>query len=584
MDFGNFKDIYFQLFFVSMVVLVGTLILITFLFIVYVKRNKEYRELIDGESSSTLIFIIDIKQNKITYFNKSDMRNKVTSDLMSFYSRFHPNDVEEVKGWIFSICVDPKTTEQYLEADVLINSKKPCFSLLKLLKYDPSIGLIHIESRILRYITPNNAPKVKNGKKIKTGIIKRSEIAQMVNKSKSLRGFTYGFRFFYAKQKILSNNKVERHMLMTLKNVIYPFASSPRVSRQILDDGGNELFLFDLKLSNKEAAMQLATSIERALKKEIEVNGFVNFISFSIGVVENGQYYQDFDTIIENCREACISGQTNDNPVVLHQRNINSQSEMIKYNEQVDHILKHDVLRYLFRPIIDAKTADIIGYFEYVKAYDSPFSDFQEMSRYAARVNKNLDLFASIAKRVIPKFVSETRDNRVSLFLSVSMVDVEHVVEVIHNIPSSAVIKIIFVLDEQEVNENAQDVSLLVETLKSLIDQDFQIALSLHDKDLLLDDRVYSLFDYFIVGSSMLGTIRKNNHVRLTTYSLIESLLKYNKPIIATDLENWEAVELIIKSGINFISGDALVASSDMIIPLEKKKAKKITDMAEIYL
>lgn len=584
MELWYFKNVPFIILFTLILVAILLVVTVSVLFAITVKRERDFIAQLSYERTTTYIYIIDVKKNKMVSFNKSDIKNKVSSDLLSFYSRFHPNDVEKVKTWIFSIYVDFKHAEQYLEADILLNNgKKPCFSLLKLIKYNPEKGLVHIESHILKYITPNNAPKAKKTKKTPTGIVKRSQILQMVNKNKSLRGYTYGIRFFYAKQKVLSNNKIERHMIMTLKNVVYPFASISKSPRQILDEGGNEMFLFDLKISSREAAMQLANSISHILKKQMEVNGFLEYMSFAIGIVENGQYYQDFDTIIECCREACISGQTNGNEIVLHQRNISAKNDMKKYIEQIEHILEEDALRYLFRPIINTYNGQILGYFEYVKAYDSPFSNFQEMSKYAARINKNIDLFAIIAKHVIPKFVSECRDLKASLFLSISMVDISNVVDIIRNIPSSEDTEIIFILDEQEVNENSANVELLSNALGDLKRQGYQIALLLKDKDLLLDDTIYHLFDYFVVGSAMLGAIRKNNHIRLSTYTLLESLLKYDKPIIATDLESWQAVELIIKSGIKYISSDVLTPTNDMLLPLEKKKMEKVISMAEKY-
>ncbi len=585
MELGNFNDINFLIFF--LIIFISAIIVVLTSLGLYISTRNEYNfaKQLSYESSSTIIYIINVRENKITYFNKSDMKHKVKTDLASFYAKFHPNDIEKVKTWIFSICMDSKNAEEFLEADVLLNnSKRPYFSLLRLLKYNPEIGLVHLESRVLKYITPNNAPKMKeNKRKTPVGIVKRSVIAGLINKSKSLRGYSYCVRFFYTKQKTLSNNKIERHMVMTLKNVVYPFGNGPRVQRQILDDGGNELFLFDLKLSNRDLALQLANSIAHALRKSMEVNGFSGLMSFVIGVVENGQYYQDFDSILECCKEACISGQTNSQEVVFHQRNINAQNDMIQYKEQIDHILKDDVLRYLYRPIIDATKSQVIGYFEYVKAYDSPFSNFQEMSKYAARINKNVEFFATVAKHVIPKFVNENHDRGCKLFLSVSMADIEHIVEIIDQIPASESAHIVYVFDEQEVNENASNIETLKNTMKSLIEKGFFLALLLNDKDLLLDDAVYFLFDYFIVGSAMLSTIRKNNRIRLSTYTLIESLLKYNKDIIATDLESWQSVELIIESGISLISSEVIAPSNDMLLPLEKKKMEKVASMAIKY-
>ena len=43
-------------------------------------------------------------------------------------------------------------------------------------------------------------------------------------------------------------------------------------------------------------------------------------------------------------------------------------------------------------------------------------------------------------------------------------------------------------------------------------------------------------------------------------------------------------MELIIKSGINYISSDAVAPSNDMLLPVEKKKMEKVTAMADKYL
>ena len=103
------------------------------------------------------------------------------------------------------------------------------------------------------------------------------------------------------------------------------------------------------------------------------------------------------------------------------------------------------------------------------------------------------------------------------------------------------------------------------------------------DKNLLLDPSVYTNFDYFVAGSMMIGEIRKNNRIRLSIHSLIESLLKYHRPIIATDLEGWQAIELIIKSGVNIVSSETISASNDMLLPLEKKKEEKLIAMDDNY-
>ena len=549
-------------------------------FFVFAHRDKGYDNRIQAESTTLRIYIIDPKNNSVIYFNRSDLRNKKKIDIDSFYSHFHVNDIDKIKSWVFSICTDYRNADKYLEADVLVNhGRNMYFSLLKLLKYDPNEGIIHLESFILKYITPNNSTSKKKKKSLFTGVVKRSTMESLILKEKSLKGFTFAIRFYYIRQKVLSNDKIERYMIMTLKNTIYPYASNPRVSRQIIDGGENELLLFDLRIASRDEAMVLATSMAHNIKKCIGVNGFAESINFSIGVVENAQYYQDFDSMVVKAQEACMSAQHHGQEILLYQKQAAPLIEIDRYREEVENLMRPNSLRYLFRPIFDVNKCKTIGYFEYIKAYDSPFASFAEMSKYAAKVGKSKDFFAMIARYVIPKFASERQEDDLRLFMLVSLQDIDHMYEILSQIPQSKLIHLVLVFNEQEINENASNLELLNDSLKKLRSGHYELAMLMKDKNLLLDPSVYYNFDYFVAGSMMIGEIKKNNRVRLSIHSLIESLLKYHRPIIATDLEGWQAIELIIKSGVSIVSSETISSSNDMLLPLDRKKIEKLMMM-----
>lgn len=567
-------------------IIIAVVILSAFFITTFAVMNRKaltYRHKVKDESNTTRIFIIDVKKNIVTYFNRSDIKHKKEMELAEFYNRFHENDVDKVKSWIFSICVDAKKAEQYLEADVLVNrGRYSFFALLKLLKYDTNVGLIHLESHLLRFITPTNS----NGKKhrgLSIGVVKRSQMDQLISHGKSLRGFTFAIRFYYIRQKVLSNDKIERYMVMTLKNEVYPFANNPKIPRQIIDSADNEVLLFDLRIATRDEAMRLASSIAHSIKKCIGVNGYFESVNFSIGVIENAQYYQDFDMIVSKAQEACINAQQSGQDVYLYQKTAGQMLELNKYSEQIDNLLKEGNLRYLFRPIVDVSRKRILGYFDYVKGYNTPFSNFAEMSKYAAKVGKNRELFANVAKRIIPKFASEKQSDLTKLFFLVSLVDIDHMVEILPQIPSTKDIRLVLVFDEQEVNENANQLDLFINAMNKLHEQGFEVALLLQDKNLLLDTSVYTSFDYFVAGAAMIGEIKKNSRIRLSIHSLIEQLLKYNKPIIATDLEGWQSIELIIKSGVTKVSSEAISASNDMLLPIEAKKIEKLAAMDDSF-
>ena len=137
--------------------------------------------------------------------------------------------------------------------------------------------------------------------------------------------------------------------------------------------------------------------------------------------------------------------------------------------------------------------------------------------------------------------------------------------------------------DEQEVDDLSYKEDELKLKFQKLKDEGYEIALFIKDKNLILDPSIYYGFDYFVAGASMVAEIRKNNRVRVSIHNLIEQLLKYKKPIIVTDLEGWQAIELIIKSGINLISSETILASNDMIIDIDKRKMTKLESISKHY-
>ena len=584
MQWWDFKDQTFILFFALMV----TLLVLLFVFILtfsissslYKKRSRK----IGSESNTLRIYIINIKKNLVTFFSRSNLKNKYMMDLSEFYNRFHPNDIEKVKSWIFSICMDSKNAEQYLEADTLLDkSRTPSFSLLKLVKYDSTQGLIHVENHILRYITPTNY--VSHGKKRENiGVVKRGVMENMITKEKSTYGFTFAIRFFYIKQKVLTNDKVERFMAMTLKNEVYPFVANRKVSRQLVELSSSEMLMFDLKMVSEEEAMRLANSMAKALNSTIGLNGFKDSIGFAIGVVKNHEYYQDFDAIVKHAQEACIAAQQSGQDVVLSQKTTSPELDFAKYRDNITDLMRSKNLRYLFRPIIDVPKKEIVGYFEYIRAYNSPFSSFIEISRYASVIKENRNLLAHVVKNTIPKFNSEKPTPNCRLFFSLSMIEIDNIIEILPQMLNIYKSKIVLVFEEQEVNENSIQLDLLNQSFKKLHDNGYEIALSINDKNLLLDPSVYYNFDYFVAGATMIGEIKKNNRTRLSIHTLIEQLLKYHKPIIASDLEGWQSIELILKSGISLISSEAVASSNDMLLPVDKKKMEKLSEMGEKYL
>lgn len=572
---------------ITLLIIIASLVLIiTFFivsFIVFEKRRSAKNDQINAQSNTVIVFVINIKRGFVTYFNRASLKRKKRIEISQFYDLFASHESDKMKQWIFSICTSFNDANQYLEVSMIGEHNKNYFTVFKLNKYNAEKGTILLESNTLKYINPSNMPSRKY-KGMISGVVKRSVMEKLINSNVGVDGYTFAVRFYYVHQAALQNENIERFTLMALKNEVYPFLYNGKNPRQIVESNSNEIFLFDMKMSERDSAMALAKSISLSLKKTLSVRGFSDVINFAIGVVENRMFYQNYATIINQAQNACIKAQQDGEQIIFAKYSRTSKIDVDKFSSDVDHLLQPGNLRFLFRPIIDIRTSNVVGYFNSVRAYDSPFAATNEMSKYAARVGKGKELFATLAKNIIPKYISENRDPKAKLFFYVSMYDIENILSVLPQIPRAEEANLILVFDEQEVKDNSTSIMTLHDTFDVLKKNNYKIALQLFDKDLILDPQTYLYFDYFIAGTSMLGEIRKNNRIRLSIHTLIERLLRYNKPIIATDLEGWQSVELIIKAGIYYISSEVISVSNDMIIPIDKKKMDRLNNMANKYI
>ena len=67
--------------------------------------------------------------------------------------------------------------------------------------------------------------------------------------------------------------------------------------------------------------------------------------------------------------------------------------------------------------------------------------------------------------------------------------------------------------------------------------------------------------------------------IRSQMHSLVEKLLKYKRPIIATDIEGWDSIELLVRSDMRYISSEFFAPFDPMITPPPSKSVKKIRDI-----
>lgn len=579
MKWFDFKDFTFLTLFIIVVISIVFIAAMIILFVISSKRDKEYTEALNAELNTTQIYSYYPKKNMVICFSRNNLRNKKIVDFDTFYSRFNEKEANKIKQWIEDIQKE-KPYSSFLESNICqrVGSTKQLFALIKLLSYKEDLDVIHFELQILKSITPTSSNS-KNNSSSFIGKQTMGTVSKLINKSRSNKGYTFAIRFSFFNQLAFKDNKEEKMMILKIKNAIYPFANDKSHPRQLVEVNEQEIIILDTKIDNKEEAYQLAFSLQMYIKRAILLNDYEQSIKFSIGIVKNYHFFRNFNAMVKHALEASLMADHENKDIYFYKKTMVPELNEEKYREQINTLIKEDKIRYLFRPIVDVKKKGVYGYLQSIKTYGSAYSNYNEIIRYASLCGKSHDLFAIVAKNVIPRFASEIVKENTPLFYPASIFDFDDIMSVFPQISRIEKIHLVLLFEETEISQNSQHVEEIIEKLNVLKHSGYDLALSVMDKSLLLDNTFYNIFDYFIAGTSMTGELKKNNFSRLSLRSLIESLLKYKKPIIATGLEGWASVELMIKSGVTLVSSEAISPSSEMILPVDKKKIKKLADL-----
>ena len=67
--------------------------------------------------------------------------------------------------------------------------------------------------------------------------------------------------------------------------------------------------------------------------------------------------------------------------------------------------------------------------------------------------------------------------------------------------------------------------------------------------------------------------------IRSQLHALVERLLKYKRIFVGTDLPDWNAIELVVGSGIDYVASDVFGPYQSGFVPLNEKDELRLKEM-----
>ena len=562
-------------------VLLSLIVLLSVLLLFYLITKKQDRKITTTmqESINTVrVFVVDFGNDRATYFNKRDFGKRQSGTLDIFFRQFELNAATEIEQWLENLLADKKNTPTWFEADVNIERKKATFfSLLQVIHINREKEIIYLESHLLQYLTPKNQINKKMSQKARHPY-SLEEFDHLFHRAKRKnRGLLMLIRFYKIHRRKESEPDIEKLLLTQLKDRVTLFLTASRV---LIEISNMEVAVFDLRSSDFQIARQIARSLREYLNRYIDINGISGY-GFTIGVVSASDFGECVD-LIDTTREMAIAAEKNPEQIAYYDRlrpMINLDNTF--FRKELDLVIKDKRLYVSFRPIVDARSGDVYGYFSYIEPSQSIFNNFNEIKEFALKTERERELFSVMSRNILTKFFNQRTSDKHYLFLNVLISDFQAISNSLSRMNHADNIPLVLLFDEEDVSMSALSSDVTIEKLTKIKNYGFDLGLTISNTELTMPAALYGTFDYFVVDEKNVKNIKKDQRKLNFLLSTLGKLLKYNKEIIVTDLPGWSEIEYMVRSGINLVSAEEIAKKNSMVVPLEIKKITKVNSFTK---
>lgn len=572
MFFTNVSDLSILL--LAIGITLAALALISFFIVLIINHSKDrkFDVLLKDASNTIRIYILDLANDKVNYFNRSNLRKRYSIPLVDFYNHFQENEREDLISWVHDLIDKEKETSNFKEVHVISKNRKSNFySLLQIEKVNYRKQLIYMNSFLIK-------PSTYKKSNVRDNSYKFSSL-DLFNKmvSSTSKGTTFAFSFYDKRNK---DEEISRLIYLQFVNIFNNYISS---SRPMIEYGTHQIVVSELHSYSKQQLLQLIVSIKSDINTYLMISSLQDKIGYTIGVAENKYFVRETEKLVNTVISLASTALEDEEEMLFYEKGRklegNSQED---YRTEVERIIRDKKIKYLFRPIINLEKCSIMGYQSFAETEDSFFMNIKELKNYALRTEDDRSLFATIARNTITRFSLEKDSETVRLFFNLNNLEKNYVNRTLSHIQNIRDIHIVLVYSEDELvdlPENGDDD--LVNEIRNFKSRGYEIALEISDNDLTLSSIIYGAFDFFMVDvNTNLKMGSKYSQRSLYNFrGLVERLLKYHRPIIAVDVPSWDSVELIDKLGINYISSDVVSMKSENVLPIPTKSVIRIKNI-----
>lgn len=564
------NDFYIVISIVAIVFVVVICFLIYFIIfdnIILRRKNHKYHENIIG---------YDYKSQYVYYFDKRKLGGVKKIRVESFIKSFDEHSQNIVEDFLSQAVENIKDINKVVCVDIKnVGSKKlHCFCLLEIYAVNRKKNMIHMREMLFKNLPLVNTDDNKHINSVNYSFKSTNkEIESYFLNNKPFRGVSYIFQFKI--DYLINDTNIDIFVFYSFKDIIAKYCKK----RVLVDFSNNSFILHDFKVVKHIEALRLLNNIFNDFDLFIELNNLRNKVTYKAGVVEHKYFPKDFSKVIKTLRQTLNEAITKQKKYLFYDTNISNSFYFDQsYKNEIESIIKLHSLKFSFQPVLDINDLSVFGYLSYVRATSKVFSDINEVKQYAYNLGLSKRLFSEILKYLCSKFNNEKSldTSNLLLFYELKFFELDCCNSLLGYIQNAKNVQLVLVFNEDDILRNL-DSKTIIDEFRKISNKSYILGLNITERTLELPDELYNLFSYFIFDSVYFEkTFQDISHSSISLIKAIEKVLKFKKTIILKSVNTLSELEVRVKEGLNYISGDSIGEISDMILPVNKRILNKI--------
>lgn len=512
-------------------------------------------------------YSFDYSANLISYFDRKDIKRKITQSIDYFYKQFPSDDVENVKNWLANNINDSDKASEYLETKVYLRrNKEIASSLFELTSINRTKKIVHFESHLLPYLSYQTKKKKKNRNYIKTlpEILVHSEKHRLNGK-----GGIILIKLFSAHSYELDEKTINPIMIQLVNYV----AQILNENRFLINLTNFEIAVVDYALSSRAAIVGLANRIKQLTDTFLTINSLSDNYELYAGLVLN-ENLMDLKSMIGHARDmAILAEQKEEIGFELYDSNKDyaSMVSSVGYRDIVT-LIHNKTFRFYFTPIINADKLDIIAYKLTIDPYGTNFENINEIFETANELRLLHPILKTTALGAINQIGKLNETVKIMFTAQINYIN-DYLRLFINEYENISPVVCFHEDDLVTYNDEYDD---LAEKLVDIIDKKLSVALIIDNELSELTEDVLSKFDYFLTSKKLSEELTLDNRTSITLRTLIDQYSVYKGDFIVQQISSIDNLEIALRLGVKNFSCSAILDASSTLEKLDEDTKEKI--------